>query len=68
MLIINKRYYPNKVNKTTEAQLFYSFNHHKWLPYQILGVKTIVHFDPQITEIWPAKLIVVLSVSEGVGY
>ena len=43
----------NKVNRTTEAQLINSSNHHKWLPYQILGGKTVknVPVDPKTTEI-----------------
>ena len=31
----------NKVNRTTDAQLFHSSNHQKRLPYQILGSKTV---------------------------
>ena len=53
----------------TEAQLYHSFNHHKWLLYQIRGGKIVrdLQIDhPLATEIWPIKLIVTLSVSEGV--
>ena len=48
----------DKVNRTTETQHFHSSNHHKWLPYQILGGKTVknVQRGPQTTEIWPKKL------------
>ena len=37
---------------TTEAQRFHSSNHHKWLPYQILGGKTVKNnqSDPQTTD------------------
>ncbi len=33
-------------------------NYHKWLPYQILGGKTVknVQISPQTTEIWPKWL------------
>ncbi len=43
----------NKVNMTTEGQLFHSYNHLKWLPYKNINGKTIknVQFDPQTTEI-----------------
>ncbi len=56
------------VNRTTEAQLFHSSNHHKWLPYRIIGGKAVknVHIDPQTTEICPKELLVTLSV-EGVS-
>ncbi len=56
----------NEVNRTTEAQLV---NHHKWLPYQFLGIKTVitVQIDPQIMLIWSKDLNVTLSVSEGVS-
>ena len=39
----------NKVNRTTEAKIFHSSNHHKWPPYQILGGKTVgdIEVDPQ---------------------
>ena len=45
--------YKNKVNRTTEDQLFYSSNHHKLLHYQIIGGKTVknVQIDPQTTKI-----------------
>ncbi len=33
----------NKVNRTTEAQFSHSSNPHKWLPFQILGGKTVNH-------------------------
>ncbi len=56
----------NKVNRTTEAQHFYSFNHHKWLPYQILVSKTVknVQIDKQTSEVYPTELFVTLFVSE----
>ncbi len=40
----------NKVNRTTEAQLFHSSDHHEWLLYWILGGKSVknVQIDPQI--------------------
>ncbi len=56
----------NKVNRTKEAKLYPASNYHKWLPYQILGGKTVknVDIDPQTTEIWPKELFVTLSVSD----
>ncbi len=58
----------NKVHRTTEDQLtfsqitkpftdtghFHSCNHQKWLPYQILGGKTVksVQIDPQTTDLF----------------
>ncbi len=44
----------NKAKNTTKAHLFHSSNHHKWLPYQILGGKTKknVQIDSQTTDIW----------------
>ena len=49
---LDKYVYKNKVNRTTESH-FLSPNHHKWLPYEILGNKTVknVQIDPQTTEI-----------------
>ncbi len=57
------------VKTTIEAQLFkitsnskpptdtgHIHNHQKWLPYQIVSVKTVKKIDPQTTEIWPIKL------------
>ncbi len=35
----------NKVNRTTEAQLFHSCNHHKQRSYQIPGGKTVKNRD-----------------------
>ena len=29
------------VNRTKEAETFYSYNHYKWIPYQIQGGKTV---------------------------
>ncbi len=42
----------DKVNMTTEAEL--NSLYHKWLPYRILGSKTVknVQIDQQTTEIW----------------
>ena len=42
-------------NRITEAQPFHSSNHHKWLPRQILGGKTVknVQISPQTTDILP---------------
>ena len=42
----------------TDIEHFYSFNHQKFIPYQILGGKTVKddQTDPQITEIWTQKL------------
>ena len=39
----------------------------QWLPYQILGGKTVnrVEMDPQTTEIWSTDLNVPLTVSDG---
>ncbi len=39
----------NKVDRTTEAQVFHSSNHKKWPPYRILGDKTVknVKIDSQ---------------------
>ncbi len=56
----------NKANNTTEAQLFHPFNHHKWIPNQFLGGKTLknVQIDPHTIEIWPTELYVTLSVHE----
>ncbi len=56
----------NKVNRSTEAQLFHFSNHHEGIPYRILGSKTVknVHIDPLTSEIWPTELFVTLSVSE----
>ncbi len=56
----------NKVNRTTKANIFHSSSYHKWLPYQILGGKTVknVQIDHKTTEIWPKELFVTLSVSE----
>ena len=40
-------------------------NLQKWLPYQILGVKTVknVQINPQTTGIWSTDLLITLSVS-----
>ncbi len=48
---------PQDKNRTTEAQLFHSSNHHKWIPYQILGSKTVknVQIGQQTTEIYPKR-------------
>ena len=62
--------YKTRSTKTTEAQLKslkinphppkkhrnVPWNHKKWLPYQIVGGKTVknVHIEPQTTEIWPS--------------
>ncbi len=34
-------------------------NHQNWLPYQILGDKTVknVKIDPQTTDIWSTELV-----------
>ena len=47
----------NKVNKN-KAKLFHYSTHNKWLPYQILGGKTVKNalIDPQTTEIWSNKV------------
>ena len=65
-LILFLKYEKNKVNRTTEAQIFHSSSHHKRLPDQILGDKTVknIQIDQQTTEIWPKELFVTLSVSE----
>ena len=62
-----QRMYIGKINKnyrTKQAQFFHSSNHPKWLPYQILGGKTVINvqIDPQTTEIWPKELFVTLFV------
>ncbi len=46
---------------------FHSCKRQKWLPSQIIGVKSVksVQIIPQTTEIWPKQLNVTLSVSEG---
>ena len=48
------------VHRNIKAQPFYSSNHQKWLPYQILGGNTVknVQIDPQTTDIWPKQLSV----------
>ncbi len=41
----------------TDTRHFYSCNHQKWIPYQIIGGKTVmnVQIDTQTTEIWSIK-------------
>ncbi len=48
-----KRCSSKKVERTTEDQLFHSYDYHKLPPYQILGGKTVktIQIDPQTTEI-----------------
>ncbi len=50
------------VNRTTEAQIFYSSNHHKWV--HKLKIVNNVKIDLLTTEIWPTELVVRLSVSD----
>ena len=54
--------------RPTNAGLFHSSNHQKWLPYQILGRKKVKNDQiyQQKTETWPKQLNVMLSVSERV--
>ncbi len=42
----------------TDTRHFRSYNYQKWLPYQILGGKTVktLQIDPQTKEIWTKRL------------
>ncbi len=52
--------------RLSKLSFFHSSNQLKYLPYQILGGKTVkyVQFDPKTMEIWSTELIVTLSVTE----
>ena len=52
--LIKTFYYHVKFKNPDDTRHFHSSNHHKWLPYQILGGKTVnnVQIDQQTMDIW----------------
>ena len=54
----NRRLTRTTEDKMQPLSLNMGMCHQKWLPYKILGGKTVknVQFDPQTTEIWPKEL------------